>query len=61
MNQYEVMNARKALSMTQETLAEILGTTVASISRWENGKAAPNRTYILQIKKLLEEYANKTS
>ena len=38
----KIYTARKALSITQETLAEKLGITPQSVSRWENGQSRPD-------------------
>ena len=37
-----IYRSRKALSMTQEALAEKLGITPQSVSRWENGQSRPD-------------------
>ncbi|MBQ7628898.1 MAG: helix-turn-helix domain-containing protein [Selenomonadaceae bacterium] len=37
-----IYRSRKALGMTQETLAEKLGITPQSVSRWENGQSRPD-------------------
>lgn len=59
MNKEEILKARKALSMSQQDFAEAIGTTQLSVSRWENGKCLPNQVYLRQIKKLLEQKADK--
>lgn len=61
MNQFEILQARVTLGLSQRILAILLDTTVTTISRWENGKAIPNKIYITQIKKLLAKNANKAS
>ena len=45
-------NFRKKNDLTQEALADRLGVTYQSISRWENGTALPDAQNILQISKL---------
>ena len=37
-----IYRSRKSLNMTQETLAEKLGITPQSVSRWENGQSRPD-------------------
>ena len=37
-----IYRSRKAFNMTQETLAEKLGITPQSVSRWENGQSRPD-------------------
>ncbi len=38
----KIYTARKTLGITQETLAEKLGITPQSVSRWENGQSRPD-------------------
>lgn len=44
-----ITKLRKANSMTQERLAEALGVTFASVSKWERGVATPELSLITQI------------
>ncbi len=39
--QDQIRQIRKSKGMTQEELAEALGVTAASVSKWENGQSAP--------------------
>ncbi len=48
----EITAIRKRLCVTQEKFAQLLGTTVVSVNRWENGKTSPSRLYIKEIKEL---------
>lgn len=48
----EVRKIRLRLGVSQERFAAMLGTTVVSVNRWENGKALPSRLYIREIKNL---------
>jgi DNA-binding transcriptional regulator YiaG len=48
----EVRDIRIRLGVSQERFAAMLGTTVVSVNRWENGKASPSRLYIREIKNL---------
>ena len=48
----EVTEIRKKLCVSQEKFAQLLGATVATINRWENGKAVPSRLYIKELKEL---------
>ncbi len=41
MLQDQIRQIRKSKGMTQEELAEALGVTAASVSKWENGQSAP--------------------
>ena len=47
-----IKNIREFLNMSQTELAELLGVTFATVNRWENGHATPNKlaqTKILEI------------
>ena len=44
-----ISSYRKANSMTQEQLAEALGITFASVSKWERGVAVPDLHYIAEM------------
>jgi DNA-binding transcriptional regulator YiaG len=48
----EIMEIRKKLCVSQEKFAQLLGTTVVTVNRWENGKTAPSRLYIKELKEL---------
>lgn len=48
----EVQEIRRMLCVSQEKFAQLLGTTVVSVNRWENGKAKPSRLYIKELKEL---------
>lgn len=48
----EIREVRMFLCVTQEKFAQLLGTTVVSVNRWENGKTIPSRLYIKEIKEL---------
>lgn len=51
----EIKKIRLSLGMTQAKFATALGATIATISRWENGKAVPGRLYIKEIHALVEK------
>ena len=38
-----IKKIRSYMNISQEELAEILGVTFASVNRWENGRAIPNK------------------
>ncbi len=40
---------RKLKSLTQEQLAEAVGVTVGTVSKWENGNCLPDITMITEI------------
>lgn len=48
----EIIEIRQSLGVTQERFAALLGTTVVTVNRWENGKVSPSRLYIKELKEL---------
>lgn len=50
----EITELRNKLCVSQEKFAQMLGATVVTINRWENGKAKPSRLYIKELKELGE-------
>jgi DNA-binding transcriptional regulator YiaG len=48
----EIREIRKKLCVSQERFAQLLGTTVVSVNRWESGKVVPSRLYIKELKEL---------
>ncbi len=55
MDGIDIREARKNLGLTQEEFAEQLGVTFASVNRWENGKAIPQRSRAKAIQELLRK------
>ena len=53
-----IAELRKNKKMTQQDLAEKLGTTDKSISRWENGKCMPDLSLFPLLSKELEVSVN---
>lgn len=57
MNQFEIgkfiAQMRKEKGMTQEELAEIMGVTDKSVSRWENGKTLPDISLLVELSEVL--------
>ncbi len=57
MNQFEIgkfiAQLRKEKGMTQEELAEIMGVTDKSVSRWENGKTLPDISLLVELSEVL--------
>jgi len=58
-NQEDIKNLRQSMGMTQEQFAEHLGTTLETVSRWENGHTKPLRIYRLKLAKLIEKQKRK--
>lgn len=52
MSPEEISEIRKKLCVSQEKFAQLLGTTVVTVNRWENGKTVPSRLYIKELKEL---------
>ncbi len=52
MTPQEIREIRQALGISQERFASILGTTVVTVNRWENGKTTPSRLYIRELKEV---------
>jgi len=50
---------RKALGMTQQELAVVLGMTIAVVSRWETGKSRPSRLAMEKLRKLEKKVEGK--
>ena len=48
-----ISKLRKEMNITQEELAERLGVTDKSISRWENGKTMPDISLLVQLTDIL--------
>ena len=48
-----ISELRKANNMTQEQLAEKVGVTNKSISRWENGNTMPDISILVQLSEIL--------
>ncbi len=49
----KIVEARKANNLTQEQLAELMGVTRQSISRWEQNQAYPEMEKILRLSDIL--------
>jgi len=59
MTKDEIIELRKSLCMTQYQLAVALGTTVASVSRWENGHTLVSPAFKKQLLLFKERNALK--
>jgi putative transcriptional regulator len=56
MDKEEIESLRMSLGLSQERFAHLLGTTVVTINRWENGKTKPSRLYIKELKELKADH-----
>lgn len=54
-----IAKCRKEKNLTQEQLAEKLGISAKSVSRWENGKTLPDYAVIEDLTKLLDISINE--
>jgi hypothetical protein len=50
-----ILKLRTKLNISQEELARLLGVSVISVNRWENGHFAPTKLVKERIKELLNE------
>lgn len=51
-----VKELRERLHLTQESMAEALGVSFATVNRWENGWTVPSRLAIRQIDSLCKKH-----
>ncbi len=56
----EIQEIRRSLCVSQEKFASLLGTTVVTVNRWENGKTKPSRLYIKELKQLKATHGSYT-
>ena len=50
-----ILELREKLNLSQHELADILGVSYPSISRWENGRFEPTKLVKLRLDRLLSE------
>ena len=55
----KIKEYRERKLLTQEDLAKVLGVSVTSITRWENGKFEPTMVIKRKLKTLFEEAGMK--
>ena len=55
MDPEQIRVVRNQLGMSQEAFAAALGVSFATVNRWENGKAKPQKDRIERIKALVNE------
>jgi superfamily II DNA or RNA helicase/transcriptional regulator with XRE-family HTH domain len=51
----EIKNMRIRLGYSQQELAALLGVTFATVNRWENGKAKPQKDRVERLRSLLKD------
>lgn len=54
----EIQEIRQKLCVSQEKFAQLLGATVVTVNRWENGKTRPSRLYIKELKELRNNHGS---
>ena len=54
-----IADCRKKKSLTQMQLAEMLNITDRAVSKWENGKAMPDSSIMLELCDILEISVNE--
>ena len=59
MNAQEIKNIRIALQRTQVGMAQIIGTTSITVSRWERGESHPLPIYMAKLVKLRDYIIKK--
>jgi DNA-binding transcriptional regulator YiaG len=52
MNAVQIIRLREKLGITQRKLAEMLGSTPATVARWETGQHQPRGGYLKALKEL---------
>lgn len=48
-----IRKRREELNMTQQTLAETIGTTQGRVSKWENGTTSINTEHLIKLSRVL--------
>ena len=54
-----IKKVRNDLGLTQEEFARLLGVTVGTVNRWENGAFSPSKLAISKINSLAKEGKQK--
>jgi putative transcriptional regulator len=54
-----IYKIRVLMGLTQEELAIILGVTLPTVNRWENGHTKPSKLAVQQIEVLVEKLGGK--
>jgi putative transcriptional regulator len=52
----EIKAIRLKYGVSQEKFAYLLGTTIVTVNRWENGKVKPSRLYIRELKEIRDNF-----
>lgn len=57
----EIREFRQKLHMTQEELAHMLGVTVSTVNRWENGHTKPSKLAQQSLERIEEDYRRQAT
>lgn len=57
----DICSARKMLGLSQEKLAEALGVSRNTISRWERGECSPNAAKMAELERMLAQLEAPTA
>ena len=52
MKPYQIKKIRQKIHLTQESFADAVGVSFATVNRWENGKASPQKDRVARMKAL---------
>ena len=59
MTPYQIVELRKALGLTQQRLADMLGAQRHTVSRWETGEHIPRGGYLKALRELQKKAKKK--
>ena len=57
----EIREFRRKMPMTQEELAHLLGVTVSTVNRWENGHTKPSKLAMQSLDRIEREQRRSIS
>lgn len=57
----EIREFRQKLNMTQEELAHMLGVTVSTVNRWENGHTKPSKLAQQSLERIEDDYRRQAT
>jgi DNA-binding transcriptional regulator YiaG len=61
MKKDEIKKLRRALKLTQEQFAHLIGATFSTINRWENGRSSPRGLYIKALEDIKKQTVKKVT
>lgn len=57
----EIREFRQKMDFTQEELAHMLGVTVSTVNRWENGHTKPSKLAQQSLERIEEDYRRQAA